>query len=206
MYIYIYYIHVYVYICIYICIYIYIHIHTVYIYIYTYTCIYTHMYTCIHVYGIYIYTLCIYSSYYVQYLSMDWSSHPPINIPLISYRYIILWNIPYRQTEIPKYTDTLKIEALKQKFDAAHEPECSHVCYWYRCRNTWICRHPEHFSAIVYVNSLVHIFHITSLQCGVESVGCGVWSVKCKLWSVKCGVGCRVCKVKCRVWSVECRV
>ena len=37
---------------------------------------------------------------------------------------------------------------------------------------------PEHFSAIVYVNSLVHIFHITSLQCGVESVGCGVWEWK----------------------------
>ena len=32
----------------------------------------------------------------------------------------------------------------------------------------------QHFSAIVYLNSLVHISPVTSLQCGVESVECGV--------------------------------
>jgi len=31
---------------------------------------------------------------------------------------------------------------------------------------------------IVYLNSLVHVSLVTSLQCGVESVECGVWSVK----------------------------
>ena len=36
-----------------------------------------------------------------------------------------------------------------------------------RCQNTWICNHAEHFSAIVYLNSLVHISPVTSLQCGV---------------------------------------
>ena len=45
----------------------------------------------------------------------------------------------------------------------------------------------KHFSAIVYLNSLVHISPVTSLQCGVESVECGVWSesVECGVWSVK---------------------
>ena len=43
-----------------------------------------------------------------------------------------------------------------------------------RCQNTWICNHAEHFSAIVYLNSLVHISPVTSLQCGVWSVACGV--------------------------------
>ena len=38
--------------------------------------------------------------------------------------------------------------------------------------------HGEHFSAIVYLSSLVHISPVTSLQCGVKSVECGVWSVK----------------------------
>ena len=71
---------------------------------------------------------------------------------------------------------TLRCSNIKQ--DAAHEPECSHVCSWYRCRNTWICSQAEHFSAIVYLNSLVHISPVTSLQCGLESVECGVWSVK----------------------------
>ena len=60
------------------------------------------------------------------------------------------------------------------KQDEAHEPECSHACYWYRCGNTWICSHAQHFPAIVYLNSLVHISPVTSLQCGVESVECGV--------------------------------
>ena len=41
-------------------------------------------------------------------------------------------------------------------------------------QNTWICNHAEHFSAIVYVNSRVHISPVTSLQCGVWSVACGV--------------------------------
>ena len=74
------------------------------------------------------------------------------------------------------------------KQDAAHEPECSQVCQWHRCRNTWIWSHAEHFPAIVYLNSLVHISLVTSLQCGVESVECGVWSGKCRVWGVKCGV------------------
>ena len=34
------------------------------------------------------------------------------------------------------------------------------------------------YSAIVYLNSLVHVSLVTSLQCGVESVECGVRSVK----------------------------
>ena len=72
-----------------------------------------------------------------------------------------------------------------RKQDAAHEPECSHVWLWYRCRNTWICSHAEHCSAIVYLNSLVHNSPVTSPQCGVESVECGVWSGKCRAWSVK---------------------
>ena len=74
---------------------------------------------------------------------------------------------------------------------------------------TWICSHAEHFSAIVYLNSLVHISPVTSLQCGVESVECGVWSGKCRVWSVECkerSVDCKVWSVKCRVWSGECRV
>ena len=73
------------------------------------------------------------------------------------------------------------------------------------CRNTWICSHAEHLSAIVYLNCLVHISPVTSPRCGVESVGCGVECVECRVWSVKCGVG-RVECLKCRVWSVECRV
>ena len=32
---------------------------------------------------------------------------------------------------------------------------------------------------LVYLNSLVHISPVTSLQCGVESVECGVESVEC---------------------------
>ena len=64
------------------------------------------------------------------------------------------------------------------KQDAAHEPKCSHVCQWHRCQNTWICSHAQYLSAIVYLNSLVHVSLVTSLRCGVESVECGVWSVK----------------------------
>ena len=41
-------------------------------------------------------------------------------------------------------------------------------------KNTWICSDAQHFPAIVYLNSLVHISPVTSLQCGVESVECGV--------------------------------
>ena len=48
-----------------------------------------------------------------------------------------------------------------------------------------ICSHPEHFSAIVDLNSLVHISPVTRLQCGMESVECGVWSGNCRVWSVK---------------------
>ena len=44
------------------------------------------------------------------------------------------------------------------------------------CRNTWICSHAEHFSAIVYLNSLLDISPVTSPQCGG------------KVWSVECGV------------------
>ena len=44
----------------------------------------------------------------------------------------------------------------------------------------------KHFSARVYLNSLVHISPVTSLQCGVESVEW--WSVKCRVWSVECKV------------------
>ena len=61
-----------------------------------------------------------------------------------------------------------------KKQDAAHEPECSHVCWRYRCQSTWICSHAHRFSAIVYLNSLVHISPVASLQCGVESAECGV--------------------------------
>ena len=71
----------------------------------------------------------------------------------------------------------------RKKQDAAHEPECSHVCSWHRCRNIRICSHAEHFSAIVYLNSLVHISPVTSLQCGLKSKECGVWSEECKVWS-----------------------
>ena len=48
--------------------------------------------------------------------------------------------------------------------------------------------HAEHFSAIVYLNSLVHISPVASLQCGVKSVKCGVYSVECKVWSEECAV------------------
>ena len=65
-----------------------------------------------------------------------------------------------------------------KKQDAAHEPECSHVCQWHRCQNTWICSHAQYLSAIVYLNSLVHVSLVTTLQCGVASVECGVCSVK----------------------------
>ena len=34
------------------------------------------------------------------------------------------------------------------------------------------------FCNSLYLNSLVHVSLVTSLQCGVESVECGVWSVK----------------------------
>ena len=70
----------------------------------------------------------------------------------------------------------------------------------------------QYLSAIVYLNSFVHVSLDTSLQCGVESVECGVCSVKSGVWSVKCGVGsvecvkCRMRSVKCRVWSMECKV
>ena len=43
---------------------------------------------------------------------------------------------------------------------------------------TWLCSHAQYLSAIVSLNSLVHVSLVTSLQCGVESVECGVWSVK----------------------------
>ena len=36
----------------------------------------------------------------------------------------------------------------------------------------------QYLSAIVYLNSLVHVSLVTSLQCGVESVECGARSVK----------------------------
>ena len=48
------------------------------------------------------------------------------------------------------------------------------------------CSHAEHLSARVYLNSVVHISPVTSLQCGVESVESGVWSGKCRVWSVEC--------------------
>ena len=68
---------------------------------------------------------------------------------------------------------------------SAHEPECSHVCF----NGTDVEIVEIHgyadtknlFSAILYLNSLVHISPVTSLQCGVESVECGVWSVKCSV-------------------------
>ena len=85
------------------------------------------------------------------------------------------------------------LEDVKQ--DEAHEPECSHVCLWYRCQNTWLCSHAQYLSAIVYLNSLVHVSLVTRLQCGVESAECGVWSVECEVRSVEC-----------KVWSGECRV
>ena len=40
---------------------------------------------------------------------------------------------------------------LKNKQDEAHEPECSHVCQWYRCQNTWLCSDTQYLSAIVYL-------------------------------------------------------
>ena len=45
-------------------------------------------------------------------------------------------------------------------------------------QNTWLCSDAQYLSAIDYLNSLVHVSLVTSLQCGVESVECGVWSVK----------------------------
>ena len=81
-----------------------------------------------------------------------------------------------------------RLTAQEKQPDTAHEPECSHVCKRYRCRNTRICSHTEHFSAIVYLNSLAHISPVTSLQGGVESVECGVWGGKCGVESVECGV------------------
>ena len=50
----------------------------------------------------------------------------------------------------------------------------TYVNEWYKCRNKWICSHAEHLSAIVYLNSLVHVSPVTSQQSGVESVECGV--------------------------------
>ena len=41
------------------------------------------------------------------------------------------------------------------------------------------------FGNSLYLNSLVHVSLVTSLQYGVESVECGVWSVK---WRKECGV------------------
>ena len=41
-----------------------------------------------------------------------------------------------------------------------------------------LCSDAQYLSAIVYLNSLVHVSLVTSRQCGVESVECGVWSVK----------------------------
>ena len=74
-----------------------------------------------------------------------------------------------------------------QKQDAAHEPECSHVCSWYRCRNTWKCSHAEHFSETVYLNSLVHFSPVTipvhrRLEYGRR------WRAKCRVWNVESGV------------------
>ena len=46
---------------------------------------------------------------------------------------------------------------------------------------------------------LVHVSHITSLQCGVESAESGLWVVKYKVWSVEC----KVRSIKCGVWSVK---
>ena len=61
--------------------------------------------------------------------------------------------------------DWRKIELLKgqrtrrqkEKQDEAHEPECSHVCQWYRRQYTWLCSHAQYLSAIVNLNSLVHV-------------------------------------------------
>ena len=53
-----------------------------------------------------------------------------------------------------------------------------------------------------FLNSLVHIFPVTSLQCGVEGVECGVCSGNCRVSSVEC----KVRSVECKVWSGECRV
>ena len=71
------------------------------------------------------------------------------------------------------------IKLISFKKDETHEPECSRVCEWYRCQNTWLCSHAQYLSAIVYLNSLVHVSLVTCLQCGVESVECGVWSKEC---------------------------
>jgi len=66
------------------------------------------------------------------------------------------------------------------KQDAAHEPNAHTYVSGtdVETHDIYICSHAEHFSAIVYLNSLVHISPVTSLQCGLESVECGVWSVK----------------------------
>ena len=62
------------------------------------------------------------------------------------------------------------------------------------------------FCNSLYLNSLVHVSLVTSLQCGVESVEeCEVRSVKCGVGSVEC-VKCRMRSIKCRVWSMECKV
>ena len=80
-------------------------------------------------------------------------------------------------------TPTTPIKTKDEKQDAAHEPECSHVCWWYRCRNTWICSYVEHFCESVYLNNLVHFSPVNiplhrrlwnMEEGGLPNVECGV--------------------------------
>ena len=95
----------------------------------------------------------------------------------------------HAQTHTDKQTMT-NLMWIKQ--DETHEPECSHVWQWSRCRNTWICSHVEHFCETVCLNSLVY-FPLLPYQCTIDcgiwkKVACKVWSVECRVWSVKYGV------------------
>ena len=71
----------------------------------------------------------------------------------------------------------MKIKYLKQAKQNKMKPTNPNA-HTYRCQNTWLCSHAQYLSAIVFLNSLVHVSLVTSLQCGVESVECGVRSVK----------------------------
>ena len=99
-----------------------------------------------------------------------------------------LRNSPWSNTDIP--------HELRTKQDEAHEPECSHVCSWYRCQNTWYHMVMQS-RTIPFCNS----FFEQSCTC-FPCYQSAVWSGKCRVWSVECEVR----SVECKVWSGECRV
>jgi hypothetical protein len=80
---------------------------------------------------------------------LHWTQVQSISPPAIQTCY---FDSPPSLQEI---TTSIRQRHLKQ--DAAHEPECSHVC-----------SHAQYLSAIVYLNSLVHVSLVTVPVCSVE--------------------------------------